>query len=184
MLAYDAGPGNAVINEWVDRHGGMHQDYNGRLAISGKVQDEIMQSLMKHKFLSQVPPKIADKSTFADKMEHLEGLSLEDGAATATAWVAEGIAKAIKDFMPEMPEKIVVCGNGVANPTLMRFIRQKMSGATVCVAEDCGWCARGIEPQAFAFLAVRRCNRMPTSYPFTTGAAGEVIGGEVFAGQD
>ena len=180
IRAFDTGAGNAIINEWVDRHANMHMDYNGKLAITGKVNQDILSALMRHKFLSQIPPKAADKNLFIDKSEHLEGLSLEDGAATATAFVTESIMKAIADFIDDKPQKIIVCGGGAKNPSLMRFLRQKAEGMEVCTAEECGFDSLGIEAQAFAFLAIRRCNAMPISYPFTTGAAVEVIGGEVF----
>ncbi len=179
LRAFDTGAGNTVINDWVNKHGGMHCDYNGKLAICGKINEEILGCLMRHKFLNLTPPKVADKNTFVEKMEHLEGLNLEDGAATATAFVAQSIIKAINDFIPEKPQKIIICGGGAKNPTLMRFIRQRAEGITVCTADDYGFRAEAIEAQAFAFLAVRRCNQMPISYPFTTGAAMEVIGGEI-----
>lgn len=179
LIAFDTGAGNAVINDWVNKHGGMHCDYNGKLAISGKVNEEILACLMRHKFLNLAPPKVADKTTFDEKMEHLEGLSLEDGAATATMFVAQSIIKAIEDFIPEKLQKMIICGGGSKNPTLMRFIRQYANDIEICSADECGFKSQFIEAQAFSFLAARRCNQMPISYPFTTGAAMEVIGGEV-----
>lgn len=180
MSAFDTGAGNALINDWVNKHANMHTDYNGRLAISGHVHDDVLSSLMRHKFLSQLPPKVAQKNTFDEKSEHLEGLSLEDGAATATAFVAESIVKAINDFIADKPQKVIICGAGAQNPTLMRFLRHRAEAMEICCAEDFGYVSTAIEAQAFAFLAVRRCNRMPTSYPFTTGAPTEVIGGEIY----
>ena len=180
MQAYDAGAGNAVINDWVNKHANMHMDFNGKLAISGHIHDDILSSLLRHKFLRLAPPKAADKSTFCDKCEHLEGLSLEDGAATATAFVAQSILNSINDFAIIRPEKLIICGGGAKNPTLMRFIKQRSSDIEVLSADECGFSASYIEAQAFGFLAARRLNQMPTSYPFTTGAAFEVIGGEFF----
>ena len=105
---------------------------------------------------------------------------MEDGAATVTAFIAQAIAKAISDFIPLEAKKIIICGGGAKNPTLMRFLRQRIAHIEVVTAEDCGFDAMGIEAQAFAFLAARRLNRLPTSYPSTTGAVQEVIGGEIF----
>ena len=180
LLAFDTGPGNAAINEWVNRHAGMYMDYNGTLGITGQINEDVLTSMMKHKFLNLQPPKAADSQTFKDKLEHLEGLSLEDGAATATAFIAESIIKAINDFVPDKPKKVIVCGGGAKNPTLIRFLRQKSSDYIIKTATECGFNDMGIEAQAFAFLAVRRLQQMPTSYPFTTGAMCEVIGGEIF----
>jgi anhydro-N-acetylmuramic acid kinase len=180
LTAFDAGIGNAALNEWVNRHGGMQMDYNGRLGIMGKVHEDVLSSMLKHKFLKQTPPKATDIGQFQDKLEHLEGLSLEDGAATATAFVAEEIARAVYDFTPMFPVKVIVCGGGAKNPTLLRFLKQKLKDTEICTAEECGFDSLGLEAQSFAFLAMRRLNQMPTSYPSTTGAVQEVIGGEIF----
>ena len=181
LTAFDAAPGNAALNDWVNKHGGMHMDYNGKLGISGHIHEDVLSSLMKHKFLALCPPKAAEMNTFVDKLEHLEGLSLEDGAATATAFVAEAVAKAIADFVPEVPVKVIICGGGAKNPTLVRFLRQRIKADEICTAEECGFDSMGIEAQAFGFMAMRRINQMPSSYPSTTGAACPVICGEIFS---
>lgn len=180
LVAFDAGPGNAALNEWVNKHGSMHMDYNGRLGITGHINDEVLAAMMKHKYLKLLPPKATDSATFRDKLEHLEGLSLEDGAATATAFIATSILKAIDDFIPITPKQIIVCGGGAKNPTLVRFLKQRSIGMEITTAQECDFDPLGIEAQAFAFLAVRRLQCMPTSFPFTTGASQEVIGGEIF----
>ena len=184
LMAFDTGPGNAAINDWVNKHGGMHMDYNGKLGITGHINEDVLASMMKHKFLSMQPPRAADCNTFKNKLEHLEGLSLEDGAATVTAFVTDTILKAIDTFIPVAPKKVVVCGGGAKNPTIIRFLRQRSHRLEILTAEECGFDSTGIEAQAFAFLAARRIWKMPTSYPFTTGAVCEVIGGEVFAPVD
>ncbi len=180
LMAFDTGPGNAAINDWVNKHGGMHMDYNGKLGITGHINEDVLASMMKHKFLSLQPPKAADSNTFKNKLEHLEGLSLEDGAATATAFVIDSILKAIDYFIPIAPKKVIICGGGAKNPTMLRFLKQRSQGLEIVTAEECNLNSMGIEAQAFAFLATRRIWQMPTSYPFTTGAACEVIGGEIF----
>lgn len=180
LTAFDAGPGNAAINEWVNKHGNMHMDYNGKLGITGQINEDVLASMMKHKFLAKLPPKAADNQTFDNKLEHLEGLSLEDGAATVTAFVTEAIAQSIHNFIPLTPKKVIVCGGGAKNPTILRFLHRRLRDIPVCTAEECGFNSMGIEAQAFAYLAVRRLQQMPTSFPFTTGAVQEVIGGEVF----
>lgn len=180
MMAFDAGPGNNAINDWVFRRGGQHMDYNGKLAATGNVQMPIISQLMRHKYLAKVPPKAADKNTFNDKLEHLEGLSLEDGAATATSFVAEAIAYSMALYLPEQPKTLVVCGGGAKNPTLLRFLRQRFEDTQVKTAAEMGWDASAVEAQAFAYLAVRRENFMPSTYPFTTGVSEPCICGEVF----
>ncbi|MBP5399219.1 MAG: anhydro-N-acetylmuramic acid kinase [Alphaproteobacteria bacterium] len=180
MIAFVCGPGNAVINNWVSKHGAMQIDYNGRLAILGKVNEQILEKLMQHKYLSMMPPKACDRNLFNEKMEHLEGLSLEDGAATATAFVAESTAQAMKKFLPEKPLEILVCGGGAKNPTLMRFLRQRIENVEIKSVAEKGINVDAVDAQAAAFWAVRRLNQMPLSFPFTTGVAEPCICGEFF----
>lgn len=180
MKAFDVGVGLNAVNDWVFKHAGQHTDYNGSLAASGQVNGHVLAALMRHKFLAKYPPKAADKYTFREKLENLEGLSLADGAATATSFIAEETAYSMALYLPEMPSVVIVCGEGARNPTLLRFLRQKLINVDVQTAEYYDMDSEGIEAQAFAYLAVRRLNFMPTSYPFTTGVAEPVIGGEIF----
>ena len=180
LLAFDVGPGNNVINDWVRKHGGQHMDYNGTLAALGQINPQIIKQLLHHKFIAQYPPKVANKTTFSNKLEHLEGLSLNDGAATATSFIAEAIAYSVAFHLPETPQLIVLCGGGAKNPTLVRFIRRNLPEIEIKTASEFGWDPQAIEAQAFAYLATRRINLMPSSYSFTTGVSEACICGDVF----
>ena len=179
MVSFHSGPGNAAIDEWVMKHAGMHMDYNGKLAITGVVNEQIVSALMKHKYFAKYPPKSTHREEFKEKLEHLEGLSLEDGAATATAFVAESIAYSLLLYVPEIPKKIMVCGGGAKNPTLMRFLRQRLPDVEVCTAEDWGQNSIAVGVQTIAFLAVRRLYYLPISFPTTTGVYEPMIGGKL-----
>lgn len=179
MAAFNCGPGNAAIDDWVMKHAGMHMDYNGKLAITGMVNEQIVAAMMRHKYFAQHPPKSTHREEFREKLEHLEGLSLEDGAATATAFVAESIAYSLLLYVSEIPHKIMVCGGGAKNPTLMRFLRQRLPDVEVRTAEDWGFDSVAIDVQAVAYLAVRRLHYLPVSFPTTTGVVEPLVGGRV-----
>lgn len=179
MVAFNSGPGNAAIDEWVFKHAGMHMDYNGKLAIMGHINEQIVAAMMKHKYFAQYPPKSTHREEFREKLEHLEGLSLEDGAATATAFVAESIAYSLLLYVPDIPKRIMVCGGGAKNPTLMRFLRQKLANIEVCTAEDWGCDSLAVDVQAVAYLAVRRLHFLPISFPTTTGVIEPMVGGKI-----
>lgn len=183
MLAFDIGPGNAPVNDWVGRHGGMHMDYNGKLAITGQIHHKVLNNLLRHKFFAKVPPKSIDRDIFKDKLEHLEGLSLEDGAATATAFIAEAVAYSMALYLPQMPRRLIVCGGGAKNPTLVRFIRQRLAGVEVKTAAEIGCRADTLEAQAIAYLAARRLYHLPITFPATTGVSGPTVGGELWEPQ-
>ncbi len=180
MKAFVSGPGNALINDWVMKHGGMHIDYNGKLAITGQVDEKILATLMHHKYIALNPPKACDRTVFAEKAEHLEGLTLENGAATATAFVAESVAYSMALYLPEPPDEAIVCGGGAKNPTLMRFLRQRLPNMKVITSTEAGWLPEAVDAQEAAFWAVRRLHYLPLSFPATTGVAEPVIGGEIF----
>lgn len=179
MVAFDAGPGNYSINDWTKSHASMSMDFNGKLAITGTVDAKILSSLMKHKYLAKIPPKSINEDIFYDKLEHLEGLSLEDGAATVTSFVAEAVAYSIALYLPEVPDNVFLSGGGTKNPTLVRFVKQKLPNMSVKVFDEIGFETDNLDAASIAFLAARRLNLMPASFPSTTGVVEPMICGEV-----
>jgi len=180
IIGFDCGPGDNFINNWTSKHAHMDNDYNGKLAITGKVHEKIVNSLMHHKFFAKIPPKAAYTGIFADKAEHLEGLSLEDGSATATAFVAESICYSVCLYLPEIPKKIVLCGKGSNNPTLVRFIRQRIPSVEVVTSREEGLPFDTINAEICAFLSARTLYCLPITFPSTTGVAEPMSGGEIY----
>ena len=135
--------------------------------------------MQKYGFLRENPCNPCQNTIFAEKLQNLDGLSLEDGAATATAFTAESIAYSIKTYLPELPKSLILCGGGANNPTMVRFIRQRLPEIEVRLAREEGWNADAIEAQAFAYLAARRIAGLPITFPSTTGAPMPLIGGEI-----
>lgn len=180
MVGFDCGPGDNFINNWTSKHAHMDNDYNGKLAITGQVHEKIVNHLMQHKFFAKYPPKSAYTGIFADKAEHLEGLSLEDGAATATAFVAEAICYSICLYLPEIPKKIVICGKGAANPTLVRFIRHRIPSVDVVISKELGIPVDTVNAEVNAFLSARTIYSLPITFPSTTGVPEPMPGGEIY----
>lgn len=180
FVGFDCGPGDNFINNWTAKHANMDNDYNGRLAIMGKVHEKIVNSLMHHKFFAKFPPKAAYTGIFSDKAEHLEGLSLEDGAATATAFVAEAICYSICLYLPELPKKVVICGKGAGNPTLVRFIRLRLPSIEVVASKEAGIPIDTVNAEISAFLSARTIYSLPMTFPSTTGVSQPIPGGEIY----
>lgn len=180
MTAFDCAPGLAMIEDWTYRHANMQTDYNGKAAAIGNVHPQIVDMLLNHKVLRKLPPKSLDIMCFADKKEHLEGLSLEDGAATATAFIAKAIAKAAKELLPEIPDKIILAGDVAKNPTLRRQIKQEFMPLEIEDLRDIYVDDTAIGAQITAFNAVRRLHNMHITYPSTTGAYEPLSGGEIY----
>jgi len=175
ILAFDTGPGNAPIDDWMQRHSGRPVDDNGDVARTGKVDDVALNAMLANEFFDIRPPKSLDRLDFGTRA--VEGLSPEDGAATLTAFTAAAIAKAREHF-PGMPNTWIVCGGGRHNKTLMDALRARVN-APVLAAEDAGWNGDFIEAEAFAYLAVRSVKGLPLSLPSTTGVREPMTGGKL-----
>lgn len=175
MLAFDTGPANAPINDYVRSMGKGEMDKGGVLAAQGNVDEEKLEQLLDHPYLTAACPKSLDRFDFSWRMA--EGLALEDGAALLTAFSAGAVAKAL-DLLPQRPSRLVVCGGGRHNPSLMKQL-QLRTAATVVPVETVGWRGDAIEAECFAFLAVRALKNLPISYPSTTGASVPTSGGKI-----
>lgn len=177
LIAFDTGPANGPIDEWVEGHGRGTHDAGGRLALAGKVHTGLLAQLMDHHWFSEKPPKSLDRYDFNANLAR--GLSVEDGAATLTAFSAAAVAAGI-DQLPEKPARVIACGGGRHNPALMAALKGALSCPLIS-AEDAGWRGDSIEAEAFAFLATRRMRELPFSWPMTTGVPAPMTGGQLFA---
>ena len=174
LVAFDTGPGNGPIDDWIMKHTGKPIDVNGALAARGKVNCNVLDHLLSDPYFTKEPPKSLDRMTFASDMAR--NLSVEDGAATLTALAARAIARS-QDHLTATPASWIVCGGGRHNPTLMRELRAALGGATVVTAEEVGWRGDFVEAEAFAYMAVRTLRGLPISFPTTTGAPRPLCGG-------
>lgn len=173
LLAFDTGPGNALLNDWVNRHTGEPIDRGGRLAAQGRIHQPILAELLEHRFFDLKPPKSLDRDSFAGDL--VGSLPPEDGAATLTAFTAKAIARSI-EHLPEAPQSWIICGGGRHNPSLMGMLEEELSGL-VAPAEALKLDGDAIEAEAFAYLAVRSLRGLPLSFPTTTGVAEPMTGG-------
>jgi len=176
LLAFDTGPANALVDDWVRRHTDMSFDEDGALAGRGEIDDEAVNRFIAHPYFSKVPPKSLDRDEFKDlAFDLVSDLSLEDGAATLTAFSIASVMKA-QDHFPVWPQNWVICGGGRLNRSMMSAFNAFLSGQ-VLSAEQVGWDGDALEAQAFAYLAVRSVRGLPITYPTTTGVAEPLSGG-------
>ncbi len=173
LLAFDTGPGNALLDDWMLQHTGVARDEGGQLAATGTIHELSLAAYLAWPFFAVPPPKSLDRNAFPTDI--VAGLSPADGAATLTAFTAESIALARAHF-PEPPELWIVCGGGRRNGTLMAWIAQR-TGAAVVPAEALGFDGDNMEAEAWAYLAVRSLERLPLTFPGTTGVAAALTGG-------
>ena len=179
LLAFDTGPGNALLNDWMARHGHEPLDRDGAMAAQGSVDAAFLHSNAAGDFLSRKPPKSLDRNDFSLVLDRITSHSLADGAATLTALTAQYI-DAAQAHMPSPPSRWLVCGGGRRNPVMMGMVAKRLD-APVEAVEKVGLNGDMLEAQAFAYLAVRALRGLPLSATSTTACKTAVTGGRISA---
>ena len=173
LIAFDTGPGNALLDDWMMRRTGSRFDHDGLTAGRGRVDEEIVRSYLGQGYFAAHPPKSIDRNFFT--ADCIERLSTEDGAATLAAFTALAIAKS-REHMPGEPELWIVSGGGRRNRTIMRMLAERVHSAVV-PAEAVGLDGDSAEAEAWAYLAVRSIKGLPITFPGTTGVGQPTRGG-------
>ncbi len=175
LIAFDTGPGNALLDDWMIKTAGVALDEDGLVSARGKVHDDVVRFYLSRSFFSEPPPKSLDRNAFF--WDLIDGLSVDDGAATLAALTAGAIAKA-REHMPQEPALWIVCGGGRRNKTIMSRLAGLVENAVV-PAEAVGLNGDSVEAEAWAYLAVRSLKRLPITFPGTTGVTVAMSGGVV-----
>ncbi len=175
FFAFDTGPANAPLNDFIKSKGLGDMDRDGALARAGTVDEARLARLLEHPYLSKPYPKSLDRFDFGAAMA--DGLGAEDGAALLTAFTAAAVGKGL-DLLPRRPKRLVVSGGGRHNPTMMARLENR-AGVEVVQAEALGWKGDAVEAECFAFLAVRVLRGLPISFPTTTGVPQPMQGGRL-----
>ena len=175
LIAFDTGPANGMIDLFVQARTDKRLDEDGAWALAGRVDEAILAAYLDHPYFKTRGAKSLDRYDFS--LEPVAGLSLEDGAATLTAFAAAAVALGV-ELCPEKPRRIVVSGGGRRNPVLLDAIARRLA-IPVVKAEDHGWRGDSIEAEAFAYLAARTARGLPISFPGTTGVPKAMTGGRI-----
>jgi len=181
FLSRDLGPGNCLIDEWIRNNSKNKFDNNGEIANQGKINQLILNQALDN-FDNQLNQKFSfDVKDFS--IGFVRGLSLEDGAATLTDLTGRLIGSGILSFLSKMKNelwKVLVCGGGRKNKTLVEIIKSNTSKNLIIQSiDDFGIDGDYVESQAFAYLAIRSFLRLPISFPSTTGCKEPCTGGEL-----
>ncbi len=177
LLAFDTGPGNGLIDDWIRENTNLSWDEEGKIAAQGQVNEPLLKRWLSHPFFTQKAPKSLDRKTFQPCIEDVKLLPFEDGVATLTAFTAMSFKKAVA-HLPEKPLFWIVAGGGTHNLTLLQMT-QKYLESDVKKASELGWDNDALEAQAFSFLAVRSVKDLPLSFPGTTGVPFPLTGGRI-----
>lgn len=178
LLAFDTGPGNALLDEWIEEKTGDSFDKDGAIASSGKVDSKLLAEFMDDTFYKVFPPKSLDRKDLKN-IDKQYSIKTEDGAATLAAYTAETIISAEK-FFPYPVKRWLITGGGRHNTAIMRYLRNKLA-VPVDTIDSIGPNGDLVEAQAFGFLAVRSILGLPISFPGTTGIKEDKCGGKIYS---
>ena len=183
VIGFDTGPGNVLMDAWIQRHQQCAYDEDGQWAASGAVNSDLLEAFLQDDFFSRKPPKSTGREHFnlAWLEQQLDqfGKTVDpvDVQATLSQLTACSLQKAVAQFAPG---SIVVCGGGARNTDLMRRLREQFSSSTVVTSDDLGLSADWVEAVAFAWLARECLAQRPGNLPSVTGARKPVVLGGIY----
>ncbi|MFC4626191.1 anhydro-N-acetylmuramic acid kinase [Daeguia caeni] len=176
LVAFDCGPGNMLIDQWMELNNAGSYDAGGNIAMSGLVDETVAARYLGHPFFSGNARISLDRGDFV--VPERGEMSLADGARTLAFVTAAAILKSAT-HLPEQPRTYVVSGGGCRNAAIMAELTAlaERVGARVMTAESAGLDGDAMEAEAWAYLAVRSLRGLPLTYPGTTGCIEPVSGG-------
>jgi anhydro-N-acetylmuramic acid kinase len=182
---FDTGPGNTLLDHWVQRHRGEHFDRDGQWSAQGKVSGELLSELLQHPYFGKSGPRSSGKEDF--NLTWLDQclckyplLDPADVQATLAELTASSIASAIGTGNIEVAE-VYICGGGAHNGDLMGRLQRHLGPASLASTADVGMDPDWVEAVTFAWLAYRTLEGMAGNAPVVTGASGPRILGGVYS---
>ena len=184
IRGFDTGPGNTLMDAWIQQCLGHDFDEQGRWAASGKVREDLIKLMLEHPYFSATPPKSTGKDDFnlawlASIMNKTGRVyENEDIQATLLELTAVSIAVAISACAPET-EEVLTCGGGIHNPVLVQRLQSLLRDITVKSTGDYGVNPDAVEALTFAWLARQRLENIPANLPSVTGAKKTAVLGAI-----
>lgn len=183
VRGFDCGPGNVLLDTWIQVQRGQPFDRDGAWAASGNLDASLLRAMLDDEFFSRQGPKSTGRELFNLPWleQHLSGRTLlaEDVQATLLELTARSISEALERAQPDTQE-LLVCGGGAHNTALMRRLQALQPSRHVCTTEAFGIAPDWVEAAAFAWLAHCCLENIPANRPSVTGARGPRILGAIY----
>ncbi len=181
-IGFDCGPGNLLMDAWIQKHQGSAYDKDGAWAASGKVIPALLENLLNEPFFNAVPPKSSGRDLFNLHWlkQHLGGDEVpENVQATLLALTVHSIADSIQRFCHGAQE-IYLCGGGAHNQALVRGMNAALPQCSIQLTDVLGIGADWLEAIAFAWLAQQTLQGKSANLPEATGASHPCILGAIY----
>ncbi|MEE8057719.1 MAG: anhydro-N-acetylmuramic acid kinase [Pseudomonadales bacterium] len=182
-LGFDTGPGNILMDSWIQKILNKKYDHHGNWAASGMVNKALLSQLLNHPYFEKSVPKSTGREDFNDEWleKTLSGKNLktEDIQATLLEFTAKTISNTI-GTLPQTVNEVYICGGGAYNTQLILRLGKLLSPRLVANTEQLGIPAQWVEGVAFAWLAKQTMERKPGNLTSVTGASEAVILGAIY----
>ena len=184
VLGFDTGPGNTLMDQWIKKNKGLNYDDKGTWAANGTVNEELLQALLSHPYLSQPTPKSTGREEFnlswlESKLANFHTSDAQDIQLTLLHFTAISISQAIKNSEIKSGE-ILICGGGAHNTLLMNCLSEQLPDFKISTTEAAGCPPDWVEAMAFAWLAKQSIHQLPGNLPDVTGAKNSAILGGIY----
>lgn len=184
VRGFDTGPGNGLMDEWIQLKQRQPLDRDGRWAASGHVHEELLHALLADPYFSSPPPKSTGRGQFnlewvRRRYGAMDAVSAADVQRTLLELTAATIAAAVQ-MHAATTGSLYVSGGGAQNAFLMRRLKELLPKISVSDTGRLGLAPGVVEPAAFAWLAMRTLQGLPGNLPAVTGADREVVLGGIY----
>ncbi len=184
VYGFDTGPGNRLIDIAVESYtrGRQGFDRHGMLAGRGTTDTALLEKLMHDRFVMRRPPKSTGREYYNKAYLTAYGVPLNDidTIATLTAFTAHAVAANVRRYVKSRIRRLIVCGGGVRNRTLLGHLSGLMEEVDVIPVEQLGYPASAIEPMLFAYLGYLGFNRLPVHLRNITGSSRSFVPGGIY----
>nr|WP_293017294.1 anhydro-N-acetylmuramic acid kinase [Moorena sp. SIO3I8] len=190
VYGWDTGPGNALLDLAVEyfTNGRKTYDYNGEWAASGTPCEALVEQWLAQEFFNIPPPKSTGRELYG--IDYLKQCLVESEAynlapadflATLTELTVASIVESYRNFLPQMPDQVLLCGGGASNLYLKQRLQIRLDSVPVLTTDQVGLSRDFKEAIAFAVLAHWRNLGIPGNLPQVTGASEAVCLGNLYS---
>lgn len=167
----DCGPANSLMDFWAQHAFNQPMDYDGDIAASGEVQEQLLAAFWSHPFFQQAWPKSTGRDDFSTDwfQRMLQSAGQADPVDVMTTLLALTV-RAVQACLPPEVERVYVCGGGVRNSSLMAQLACECAPVEFLPIENLGLPAQAVEAAAFGWLAYQNIECRPGNCASVTGA--------------
>ncbi|MGH1463212.1 MAG: anhydro-N-acetylmuramic acid kinase [Neptuniibacter sp.] len=185
LIGFDTGPGNILLNAWIEKHHGHDYDQDGRWAANGTINTPLLEALLDQEYFQSPPPKSTGRELFnlpwlENILSNFPEISPVDIQSTLTALTVTSIKDCLNKYVPSSNYELYVCGGGSHNSYLTHQLRAALPSIKISTSEMLGIEADWMEACAFAWLAKQCLDGNSGNIKEATGAQGERILGAIY----